>query len=136
MSRRLARETALQVLYQVDVTGDKSDIEAALKKWGEEFAVPQSGLTFAHNLIRGTLELREQIDERLNGLAKGWSIERMATVDRNLLRLAVYEILYCDDIPDKVSVNEAIELAKSFGGQDSAKFVNGILDQLIADREK
>ena len=136
MSRRLARETALQVLYQVDVTGDKSDIEAALKKWGEEFAVPQNGLAFAHNLVRGTLEFREQIDERLNGLAKGWSTERMATVDRNLLRLAAYEILYCNDIPDKVSVNEAIELAKSFGGQDSTKFVNGILDQLIANREK
>lgn len=136
MSRRLSREIALQVLYQIDVTHDQSELSAAITHWAEEFAVPDDSVKFARKLVEGTLEHREEIDQKLAQLSRGWSLERMATVDRNLLRLAAYEIIFCHDVPQKVSLNEAIELAKSFGGSDSAKFINGILDHLLEDAEK
>lgn len=135
MSRRLARETALQVLYQIDLTGDQSDLPRTLAHWAGEFAVPPSSMDFAQSLVEGTLKYREEIDQQLAQLSQGWRMERMAAVDRNLLRLAAYEILYCPDIPGKVTLNEAIELAKSFGGSDSAKFINGILDRLLEGKE-
>ncbi len=133
MSRRLAREIALQVLYQIDLTQDAGDLSAELKRWAGEFAVPAESVDFAEKLVQGTWDHREEIDKRLAQLSRGWALERMATVDRNLLRLAAYEMIYCEDIPTKVSMNEAIELAKSFGGNESAKFINGILDHLLED---
>ena len=132
MSRRLARETALQVLFQFDLIKHGEDTATAVKHWAEEFAVPETSIPFAQELVHGTIEHREEIDHYIAALSEGWPLERMAGVDRNILRLAAYEILYRPDIPAPVSLNEAIELAKRFGGADSAKFVNGILDRLLA----
>ncbi len=85
---------------------------------------------FADPLIRGTLEHRDELDERIRKHAKNWSLHRMAVVDRNLLRLAAYEMLYREDIPPVVSINEAVDIAKKYSTDDSGKFVNGILDSL------
>jgi N utilization substance protein B len=136
MSRRLARETALQVLFQLDVNGDKSDIENVVRHWAEEFAVPEQSVPFALELVKGTLENQQEIDEKLGGLSEGWGLNRMANVDRNLLRLATYEILYHPEIPGRVTMNEAIEIAKIFGSGESGKFINGILDKIVASVQK
>jgi N utilization substance protein B len=136
MSRRLARETALQVLYQIDMTGETEDISGIMRNWASEFAVPEKSLEFTEQLVRGTLEKKQEIDQKIASTAHEWAIERMNTVDRNLMRLAIYEMLYCAQTPQKVTLNEAIEIAKRFGGEDSARFINGILDKLMDLSEK
>lgn len=136
MSRRLARETALQVLFQRDLTQESLDIPATVQRWAGEFAVPESSTAFAQELVDGTLAHQEEIDQKIASLSQGWPMTRMANVDRNVLRLATYEILFRPDIPGRVSLNEAIELAKRFGGEESAKFVNGILDRIVGSVSK
>ncbi|MGI6449551.1 MAG: transcription antitermination factor NusB [Desulfitobacteriia bacterium] len=136
MSRRMARETALQVLYQIDITGEKNDLPAIIGKWAEEFVVSRKYVEFAQQLVQGTLEKKEEIDIKIAQTAHEWSIERMSIVDRNLMRLAIYEMLYCPETPQRVTLNEAIEIAKRFGGEDSARFINGILDKLMDAAEK
>ncbi|MHB8124073.1 MAG: transcription antitermination factor NusB [Desulfitobacteriaceae bacterium] len=135
MSRRLARETALQVLFQLDFTKENPELDRTVAIWGEEFAVPKSSIAFAQELIRGTVEHLAEIDQKIAAFSEGWTIDRMANVDRNLMRLAAYEIFYRNDIPERVSLNEAIELAKRFGGDESAKFINGILDRLVSSKK-
>ncbi|NMA69673.1 MAG: transcription antitermination factor NusB [Desulfitobacterium sp.] len=140
MSRRLARETALQVLFQFDMNQDLEEKEASLdleiKKWAEEFAVPEGSIPFAQELIKGTLAEKERIDEEIEKLSEGWPLARMANVDRNLLRLACYELFYREDIPARVTINEAIEIAKRYGGDESGKFINGILDRIAESTNK
>ncbi len=136
MSRRLARETALQVLYQIDVTGETGDIPQILHLWASEFALTEKSLEFAERLVEGTIEKKTEIDERIAATAREWALDRMNTVDRNLMRLAIFEMMYYPDTPQKVTLNEAIEIAKRFGGDDSAKFINGILDKLMDASEK
>ena len=136
MSRRLARETALQVLFQQDMTGDSQELKPVIYKWAEEFAVPEASIPFAQALVEGTLNHKAAIDEQLEKLSEGWSVSRMANVDRNLLRLACYEILYREDIPGRVTINEAIEIAKRYGSDESAKFINGILDKVVESINK
>lgn len=137
MSRRQARETALQVLFQTDLLKDEQDSHNNVEKWAEEFALPASSIPFAKELVAGTLEHKAEFDNYLKDLSEDWSINRMPSVDRNLLRMACFELFYRADIPDKVTINEAVELAKQYGSEDSARFVNGILDQLAAlAREK
>lgn len=131
MSRRLARETALQVLFQKDLTKEPLIIAEAVRRWAVEFDVPEASIAFAQELVDGTIAHQGEIDQKIASLAQEWSISRMAIVDRNVMRLAAYEILFCPDIPGRVSLNEAIELAKRFGGEESAKFVNGILDRVV-----
>lgn len=131
MSRRLARETALQVLFQRDLTKEPLVIAEEVQKWAKEFVVPEPSKDFAQELVEGTIEHLEQIDQTIAAYAQDWTINRMAKVDRNVMRLAAYEILFRSDIPGRVSLNEAIELAKRFGGEESAKFVNGILDRIV-----
>jgi NusB antitermination factor len=135
MSRRLAREITLQVLFQLDFTKDNPDLDRMAELWGEEFAVPKSSIAFAQELIRGTVEHLAEIDRKIAVLSEGWAVERMANVDRNIMRLAAYEIFYRDDIPERVSINEGIELAKRFGSEESAKFINGILDHLVSSKQ-
>lgn len=131
MSRRLARETALQVLFQRDLTKEPLITAQEVQRWAEEFEVPQPSRPFAQQLVDGTIEHLSEIDEKIASFAQDWSINRMANVDRNVMRLATYELLFCSDIPGRVSLNEAIELAKRYGGEESAKFVNGILDRFV-----
>lgn len=136
MSRRLARETALQVLFQLDMTGENQNLKPVIYKWAEEFAVPEGSIPFAEALVEGTLAHKEVIDEKLEKLSEGWSVSRMANVDRNLLRLACYEILYREDIPGRVTINEALEIAKRYGSDESGKFINGILDKVVESVDK
>ena len=136
MSRRLARETALQVLFQLDITGEKDSLDQVIQHWAEEFAVTDKSIKFARELIDGTLEHKEEIDNKISSTAHEWALDRMNTVDRNLLRLAIYEMSYHSDTPQRVTLNEAIEIAKKYGSEESAKFINGILDKLMAEEEK
>lgn len=132
MSRRLARETALQVLFQRDLTKESLITSEIVEHWAEEFVVPETSRPFAQELVAGTIANLEKIDQTIASFAQDWTLSRMANVDRNVMRLATYEILFCPDIPGRVSLNEAIELAKRFGGEESANFVNGILDRVVA----
>jgi len=136
MSRRHARETALQVLYQLDMTGDSKDFQEIINNWASEFTVSEKSQEFTRQLVEGTLKHKDQIDARIATTAHEWTLDRMNTVDRNLMRLAVYEMLYGVGIPQRVILNEAIEIAKKFGGEDSARFVNGILDKLMDAGER
>ncbi|GAB6182114.1 transcription antitermination factor NusB [Desulfotomaculum defluvii] len=129
MGRRQARETALQVLFQIDL--GKTEPNLALTNTAEEFGAGPQEIEFARQLVMGTLEHIEEIDAMISSVSKEWHLNRMANVDRNIMRLALYEIKYRSDIPENVSVNEALELAKVFGSPDSARFVNGILGQLL-----
>lgn len=136
MSRRLARETALQVLFQRDLTKEPLITTEEVQRWATEFVVPEPSRDFAQELVDGTIAHQDEIDQTIASFAQDWSISRMANVDRNVMRLATYEILYRSDIPGRVSLNEAIELAKRFGGEESAKFVNGILDRIVDNAMK
>lgn len=134
MSRRQARETALQVMFAVDV-GD-IEIDQAFTYVVEEFKTSAKAQKFARELVEGALKHKQELDTQIAQLAKGWDFKRLAAVDRNIMRLALYEILYCKEIPPVVSVNEAVEMAKIFGGEKSNRFVNGILGNVLENIEK
>jgi N utilization substance protein B len=126
--RRRAREIALQVLYQLDI--DQGDPQEALILYFENFRPSEKTREFCQRLVEGVCQEKEGIDRVIEENAKNWTLKRMAVVDRNILRLATFELLNCPDIPFKASLNEAIELAKKFGNEDSSAFINGILDQI------
>lgn len=154
--RREARERAVQFLFQYDLN-QAEDLDEALRlfwqsqraavlaeekgvaRWGETAPVPPPTTeeaaiqAFAEPLIRGALEHLPELDEQVKKYAHNWDIHRMAVVDRNVLRLAIYEMLHRDDIPPIVSINEAVEIAKRFSTEESGKFVNGILDKVKGD---
>ncbi len=136
MSRRLARETALQVLYQIDMTGETNNFQKIIDNWAAEFAVSEKTIEFTRLLVTGTLKNKKEIDAKIALLAHEWALERMNAVDRNLMRLAINEMLYDQGTPQRVILNEAIEIAKKFGGDDSARFINGILDKLMDAAER
>ena len=151
--RREARERAVQFLFQHDMNPPE-ELEAALNHfwdsqraaaiaedkgiatWGQPVELPPPSADeaamrlFAEPLIRGTLEHRDEADALIKKHAQNWDLHRIAAVDRNILRLAIYEMLHRDDIPPVVSINEAVDIAKKFSTQDSGKFVNGILDKI------
>ena len=135
--RTRARELALQLLYQIDVRGDEivEDVDDMLARSGKS----EDTFEFARELVLGTVEHRPDYDRRIAEVAEHWDISRMAAVDRNILRLAVHEMLVRDDIPEKVSINEAIELGKKYSTENSGAFINGILDRIrrtLADAEE
>jgi N utilization substance protein B len=138
-TRRRAREFALQILYQLDVQDQLSD-EQALGMFWRNFAATAEAegamaadlgeiQPFAEKLVRGVREHLAELDAQIQGASKNWRLERMARVDRNLLRLALYELKHIEDVPAKVAINEAIEIAKRYGTNESSAFVNGILDR-------
>ena len=151
--RREARERAVQFLFQHDLNPPENLDEAigqfwdsqrwaaiseekGAATWGAKVELPPATAdelamrAFAEPLIRGVLQHRDAVDEQIKKYAQNWDIQRMAIVDRNVLRLAIYEMLHRDDIPPVVSINEAVDIAKKFSTQDSGKFVNGILDRV------
>ena len=154
--RREARERAVQFLFQHDLSPPE-DLQRALDEfwdtqraaaiaddkgpahWGQPVELPPPTAEeaeerlFAEPLIRGALEHRDAIDEHIKKHVKNWEIHRIAAVDRNIMRLAIYEMLYREDIPPVVSINEAVDIAKKFSTQDSGKFVNGVLDKIKAE---
>jgi N utilization substance protein B len=130
--RRDAREAAVQFLYQLD-THKPADVEKALEEFWRQNDSKQNVRDFANDLLRGTLEKKTEIDAKITSLADNWDFERLAVVDRNILRLAMYEMLFRTEIPPVVSINEAIEIAKKFSSAESGKFVNGLLDRVKKD---
>jgi N utilization substance protein B len=155
--RHEARERAVQFLFQHDLnppekldealdhfwssqrTAAIADEKRGPAHWGQKFELPEASAAelevraFADPLIRGTLQYRAEADECIKRLARNWELPRIAAVDRNILRLAIYEMLHREDIPPVVSINEAVEIAKRFSTRDSGKFVNGILDKVKRD---
>jgi N utilization substance protein B len=129
--RRKAREAALQFHFWRDL--QRGSGPEKIGDFWEFLPVKQSIRDFAQPLIEGMVEHLGELDERIRKYAANYELNRISPVDRNVLRLAIYEMLYRDDIPPVVSINEAIELAKTFGGAESGKFVNGILDRIRKD---
>ena len=133
--RTKARESALKILYAIDITGDepKKCIDTYWKDSEEKDAEVK---TFANSLVLGTVNNAKEIDEVISERATNWQLNRMAVIDRNILRFAAYELLFADEIPPKVTINEAIDIAKRYGDSESGKFVNGVLDKINKDIAK
>ena len=128
--RRKARITALKTLFEVDSVDHSPD--HILERQLEEHSLPDDAAEFARHLVRGVMENYEQLDEVIRKNAPAWPLEQVAAVDRNILRLAIYEIVIDNRVPMRAAINEAIELAKEFGGEASPKFVNGVLGSVAA----
>ncbi len=124
-SRRKARIVALQALYEIDTTKHKPD--DVVKVQSAEAELTEENTTFVQELISGVVANRAKIDENIRRFASSWPLEQLSVIDRNILRLAIFEILFDNKVSLKVSINEAVELAKAFGSDNSAKFVNGVL---------
>ncbi len=131
-SRRAARELALQVLYALEFQPEVDPLRA-YRDVVYEFGRDEADSPFARELVLKTFQKREELDALIETKSANWDLERMALVDRIILRMALCEFLYFPDIPPKVSIDEAIEIAKRFSTEKSGKFVNGILDSLLAD---
>ena len=131
MSRRLAREAAFKALFQVDVGGAQPG--KALQYALEDLALTEEEVTFTGDIFRGTLENMEEIDTLIARYLVGWKLDRIASVDRCLLRLAVYEIMYRPDIPPSVSMDEALDLTRKYSEEISVSFVNGVLDKIASE---
>jgi N utilization substance protein B len=129
--RTKARERALQALYQIDVAA--SDLDEALSRFWKSFEpVEREVREMADELVRGVAERRREIDDAIEAVSVNWRLDRMAKVDRNVLRLAVFELEFRPDVPVKVAINEAIELGKKYGSESSGAFVNGVLDKIAS----
>lgn len=127
-TRRRSRELALQALFQLDF--DKGHPPEAVELFCKNFEVSKSAKPFFSHLVEGVLRHKDEIDQFIERFSSNWKISRMSGVDRNIIRIAVFELLYCDDIPFKVSINEAITLGKQYGTDESGAFINGILDSI------
>jgi N utilization substance protein B len=128
--RHRARIAALQALYEIDCSGHSPTVAVGQRL--EETDLPEPGAEFARELVQGVSNHREQLDVLIGRYAPEWPVDQIAVIDRNVLRISIYEILMCDDTPTKVAINEAVELAKQFGSDSSGRFVNGVLGSLVA----
>ena len=129
-TRRRARAIALQALYEVDSVGRKE--EAVADRLLAEAGLSEENSAFVRELVMGVVQSKDEIDLNIRRFAPAWPVEQIAMIDRNILRLAIFEILFNNKVPVKVAINEAVELAKSFGSESSAKFVNGVLGSVSA----
>jgi N utilization substance protein B len=128
--RRQARGMALQALFEIDCTGHQTD--DTVNRLFAESDLPEDASAFTHGLVNGALENKEKIDKIVNRFASAWPVEQLAIIDRNILRIGIYELLY-NKVPHKIAINEAVELAKSFGSENSPKFVNGVLGSVYSE---
>ncbi|MDT8862529.1 transcription antitermination factor NusB [Alkalihalobacillus sp. MEB130] len=131
MNRRVARLRAAQALYQIDLT--ESEANVAIESVVDEGETPSS---FMLDLVHGTLEHKNTIDPIISSSLQGWTLDRMGLVDRAIVRMSIYEMKFIEDIPVNVTLNEGIELAKAFGGEESGKFVNGVLSKAMENVNK
>jgi transcription antitermination protein NusB len=134
--RSQGREFALQILYQIDITNEA--FEAASRTFWQMDAnrdCSEDARVFAEELVKGVLANMKSVDDTIARYATNWELDRMAVVDRNILRLSAYELMMRTDIPPKVSINEAVELAKKYSGTQASKFVNGILDKIKSEEK-
>lgn len=139
--RRISREAALQFLYQEDftITPDQSfgyDLQERFELFCSLFQVNKKARPYALTLLEGISSCHTQIDAEITRAASHWRLPRIAATDRNLLRIAVYEILYCDSVPAQVAINEVIEIAKKFAAEESPKFINGVLDAVLTAKKQ
>lgn len=132
-NRHLARTIAVQTLYQWDFNDQKEDIDEILAHNKQEFAPEFDDGGFIEHLVTGVLQNKPAIDEQITRFAPEWPLDQITTVDRNILRIGTYELKFDNNIPAKVAINEAIELAKTFGGESSGKFVNGVLGAIYKE---
>lgn len=141
MKRRRARKQILKLLYQRDLQGGSMDLWDLYQDWLEEWrerhpelTISEDRLVYVQDVLKGIDAHRDELDREIAERASGWRLERLHAVDRNVLRLGIYEMLYRGDIPPEVIVDEAVELAKAFGTERSGSFVNGILDRVWKER--
>jgi len=135
--RTRAREFALQVLYQVDITHDAYDV--ALNNFWQAHIdedIDNDSKSFAAEIVKGVVDNLEEIDKKISAYATNWQLKRMAVVDRNILRMSCFELVFREDIPPKVSINEAVELAKKYSGIEAGKFVNAIADKIKLEKKR
>lgn len=132
--RTRAREFALKALYQIEMT--KDNCPDSLDIFWSDHKAEEDVKEFATGLISGTMDNLKKIDEVISKHASNWDISRMAKVDRNIMRIAAYELLFREDIPPRVSINEAVDIAKKYGDMESGKFVNGVLDSIKGEIDK
>jgi len=132
--RRIAREIALQVLYSLEVV--KIEAREAIELYWDYFDAPMDARPFSTLLVEGTWEHQDKIDHMIGSCSENWSMARMSKVDKSILRMAVFELCFCEDIPPKVTMNEAIDLGKVYGSENSGSFINGILDALYVKLNK
>ena len=130
--RRQARIAALQTLYELDCTKHKAEEALARLRVGEK--LPQEALSFSEELVKGVLQNKPELDALIKKFAPAFPLEQMSVIDRNILRLAIFEILFYDKTPIKVAINEAIELAKGFGSDSSPRLINGVLGSITTER--
>jgi len=133
-TRRQSRELAMQALFYMDM--QKNASEEMLDSFCGCFCTSKKSRPFLIKLVNGVIGKKGQIDGLVERFSQNWKISRMSCVDRNVMRIAVYEMLYCDDIPAKVSINEAVDIGKKFGTQESGAFINGIMDSIREALEK
>ncbi len=133
-TRRRDRVLALQALYEVDATGHEAEV--VVTRLVTEEGLSEEHSNFTHELVMGVIQNKDKIDENIRLFAPAWPIDQMPLVDKNILRLAIFEILLNNKVPVKVAINEAIELARKFGSDSSSKFVNGVLGSVIALKNK
>ena len=133
-TRRQARELAMQALFYMDMQKNASG--EMLEYFCGCFCPSKKSRPFFRKLVNGVLGTKDQIDALVERYSQNWDISRMSCVDRNVMRIAVYEMLFCDDIPPKVSINEAVDIGKKFGTQESGAFINGIMDSIRGALEK
>ena len=125
---------ALQILYALEISGQGA--QESIRRIGKCFRYPESAWEYAKHIVLGVEEHQEAIDGAIQESSEHWRLQRMACVDRNLLRLAVFELKFCPDVPKKVTLNEAVDLGKKFGSEDSGAFINGVLDRVATFLEK
>lgn len=133
-SRRKSRELALQILFELDI--NQGDVQKAIDQFWKTFEYSKDLRDFSERIVKGVAEHREEIDRLIKKNSRNWRFDRIDRVDRNILRVAIFELVHCPDIPPKVSINEAIELSKKFGSEKSPSFINGILDKVAQEMKK
>ena len=131
MRRRKARELALRMLYQMETNSE--DIDRALARYCETFPYQQDVIDYTKGILSGIEREKEAIDGFVRSASENWRLDRITYVDLNILRLGVYEMLFSEDVPPKVAIDEAIEIAKKYGNEDSREFINGVLDRVLKD---
>jgi transcription antitermination protein NusB len=129
--RRKARELALKMLYQMEVNRDTAD--KAIAKYVSIFPYQDDIISYARSLLTGVLKEQTRIDRYIETTSENWKMSRITYVDKNIMRVAIYEMLFSTDVPPKVAIDEALELAKKFGAEESKDFINGILDKVLKD---
>ena len=130
-NKRKSRVASLQFLYELD--SSEHNLETVLSTYPDDIALPKTVRSFSRNLVVGVLAHREEIDKIIETFAPSWPVHQMATVDRNILRIAIYEIRFGGHTPPKVAINEAVEIAKIFGADGTPKFVNGVLGSVMEE---